>query len=844
MKYFLLSGILLGFIVAGQAAEVAELSKSGFENRPGGKEADSIVGDFVLRSKFVEAVVSGDLPLRRPNMSGYYGTGNHTPGCLYDLTRRGADNDQLTVFSPCLQKGDVTHVRLVEDADPATAAVEVYISAATSGETVSVTHEYRVHDDWDGILITTSFASTSDKPVVKNIYDHWTQMRLQGSYKGIRWADAIDPADKCGYAFAWVTEGGAIDAESRIKERANRRLTLEIAPGETVKIARFMAVGSSPAEAVGLVAKIRRKLNTTPLSWQVSSADNSNLENARLMFIQEGQKTPPGYFDSDGKLAFPWFVGTHAVEIQDIGRDTIETSIALEVNTPFAQSSELSPLSQVNFSVQADGSETPCKVQFTPRQGTAKLNLGPSDRAHGCVDQWHSETGSFAVPLPPGEYQLAITRGPEFSRHTEIIDLKAGQTIDVKANLERVVKTPGWVSTDFHNHSTPSGDNTCGTEDRLINLAAEHIEFAPTTEHNRLYDWAPYIEKLKLNPYLKTVSGMELTGAGAHINCFPLTPEPTKQDGGAPVWNKDPRISAISLRNWQKRDPDRWVHLNHPDMSENFVDRDKDGEADGGFAYFGNFINALETQNYRTSNILSKAPFIVGPARTGLGKQVTVFREFIWLQLLNQGMKVWGIGVADAHHVHGNGVGSWRTYIPSSTDDPSAIDWREISRNARQGKMVVSSGPYLEVTTGNGSIAGENEKIDGPLSLKVKVQCPEWMILDRVQVLINGRQVEAHNYTIENSKDKFKEGIVRFDETLSIDLKEDAHIIVVAMGEKGHLAPLFGTSSQAGIRPCAYNNPIFIDIDGNGFQPNGDTLDFDLPVGGLSVQKVEALLGK
>ena len=99
-----------------------------------------------------------------------------------------------------------------------------------------------------------------------------------------------------------------------------------------------------------------------------------------------------------------------------------------------------------------------------------------------------------------------------------------GKTAEFKGTLKRLVDTTGWVSADFHNHSTPSGDNTCGTDDRIINLAAEQIEFAPTTEHNRLYDWRPHIERLKLTEELNTVSGVELTGQGPHMNAFPFQP--------------------------------------------------------------------------------------------------------------------------------------------------------------------------------------------------------------------------------------------------------------------------------------------------------------------------------
>lgn len=822
------------------AVDVFELGADRFSERPGGKEADSIVGDFVLRSDTIEAVVSGDLPLRRANMGAFYGDGNHSPGCLYDLTLRGEDNDQLTVFSPCVQKGDVTHVRALPDEG----AIEVLITAQTSGLNYDVVHRYRLEDGWNGILITTEFRNHSKEPVTHNIYDHWTQMRVQGSIKGIRWADAIDPADKAGYAFSWVAEDGAILPDSRIVESSNRRIAFRVEGEETVKIARFIAVGTSPVEAIGRVAARRSPLNVAPVRWKVESEDDSPLNNVTLEFPVENGKTPSAYLEAGSdEFNFSWFLGTHPVRIVDTGRDSIEESMTLEAQQPFSRTTAMSPMSRVSFSVREKGESIPCKVQFLPRKGTPKVDLGPTDRAHGCVDQWHSETGDFLVPLPPGEYVVVVTRGPEYSRVSQLIDLEPGETETIRADLERVVDTRGWVSADFHNHSTPSGDNTCGTPDRIINLAAEQVEFVPTTEHNRLYDWAPTIEALGLGRFLKTIPGIELTGRGPHLNAFPFEPDPMKQDGGAPVWNPDPRISAMLLDNLQKRDPDRWIQVNHPDMSENFIDRNLDGEADGGFLHLGRFINGLETQNYRGSQILSKAPFSVGRVNNGLGKRVNYYREFIWLQLLNQGLRVWGVGVADAHHVYGNGVGSWRVYIPSSTDDPSEVDWRELSRNAMEGKMVLSSGPYLEVSTEKGTIAGGEEVSNGRVLLKVRVQCPEWMGLDRVQVLVNGRQDERYNFTTENHSDHFREGIIRFDETLSLELEEDAHLIVVAAGEKFDLTPLYGTSTQAGNRPCAYNNPIFIDIDGDGFQANGDNLGFELPVGKLSVQKVETLLG-
>ena len=218
-------------------------------------------------------------------------------------------------------------------------------------------------------------------------------------------------------------------------------------------------------------------------------------------------------------------------------------------------------------------------------------------------------------------------------------------------------------------------------------------------------------------------------------------------------------------------------------------------------------------------------------------------REFIWLQLLNQGVGVKAIAVADAHSVFGNGVGGWRTYIPSGTDSPSEVDWREIARNAKAGHLVLTTGPFLEVTAGDGAGPGGTVESPGrPVTVNVRFQCTDWVEIDRVQILVNGRQREDLNFTRESHPAWFGPDVVAFEQSIPVELTEDSHLIVVAIGEGADLKTGFGTSPQAAMRPCAYHNPIWVDWDGGGFTPNGDTLGFPLPVAGLTPDHVRALL--
>ena len=819
------------------AAEVFQASPDALDQLPQGKEADGIPGDFILRSDKVEALISQLAPQRRANMSTFYGADGMTPGCLYDLTLRGAGNDQITIFAPSGQRGDVSYVWIVErDLPEGTAAVESVTSAADN-EGLYKRHEYLVRDGMQGVEITSTFRNESKEEKKITTADKWTNVTREETWRGIKMADAMDPADRAGYAYAWI---GGEDGKTPAAEIA-------LSPGEELTVRRLLAVGTSPAEAMGVVAATQGPTGAAVFHVAEEGAAATAIATATIEITTADRKIIVAYPNDEGKASIALPAGDYTVRVLDAGRAPALHALRVIAGEESVLPSVLSARSGVQFAISdaaVQGSTLPCKVQFHGINGTPTPDLGPENRAHGCKEQWHSANGNFFVPITPGSYRVIVTRGPEYSHYSAEIEVKPGATIKVETALQRMVDTTGWVATDFHNHSTPSGDNTCKTDDRIINLVAEHIEFAPTTEHNRIYDWAPHIASLKLEDYISTIPGLELTGSGAHFNTFPLKPEPTRQDGGAPVWDPDPRINALALRQHQGYNSDRYIQINHPDLAENFVDRDGDGAVDGGFAFLGGLIDAYETQNYLGVGILKKEPFEVRPPFSG-GSRVSYNREFIWLQFLNQGMRLWGVAVADAHSVWGNGVGAWRTYVQSSKELPKEIDPKEMASNARKGRMMLTTGPFLTATVNGSALPGDEIKTnENKVKLAVRVQCNDWMDIDRVQVLVNGRQEDSLNFTRATHPAMFADGVVKFDQTIDVPIAGDSHIIAVAMGEGFTIKTGFGNSTQSEMEPCAYHNPIFIDQGGDGFTPNKDTLGHPLPVKGLTPDKVRRLLGQ
>src|SRR5690349_4460944 len=73
--------LMVALVAQRPAVEAVEIGKHNTNLLPAGKEADGIIGDFVLRNEYIQALVSGNLPLRRANMSTEYAF--PTPGSLY-----------------------------------------------------------------------------------------------------------------------------------------------------------------------------------------------------------------------------------------------------------------------------------------------------------------------------------------------------------------------------------------------------------------------------------------------------------------------------------------------------------------------------------------------------------------------------------------------------------------------------------------------------------------------------------------------------------------------------------------------------------------------------------------
>jgi hypothetical protein len=151
----------------------------------------------------------------------------------------------------------------------------------------------------------------------------------------------------------------------------------------------------------------------------------------------------------------------------------------------------------------------------------------------------------------------------------------------------------------------------------------------------------------------------------------------------------------------------------------------------------------------------------------------------------------------------------------------------------------MSTGPFLEVELRTAdrpaarAIPGDDLTAPGgAATLRVRVQCPNWFDVDRVQVFLNGRPAEKLNFTRQSTPDPFSSATMKFDREIPLQLDRDTHVIVAAIGERSKLGLVMGPEHEDD-RPVAVSNPIFVDVDGGGFKAVGDPLG-KLPVKGGS----------
>ncbi len=391
--------------------------------------------------------------------------------------------------------------------------------------------------------------------------------------------------------------------------------------------------------------------------------------------------------------------------------------------------------------------------------------------------------GQGDVALPPGAYRVTITRGFEYTADERTVAIAAGRKVTLDAVLDRVVDTRGRISADLHVHAVPSPDAPTLLEDRVRSLAASGVEVAVATDHNAVTDYGPTIRALHAERWLASIVGDEVTTRGVelgHFNVFPLD----RADAPIPFENTTPHDLFAAARAAAPASADKIVQVNHPRMGRigHFeILRFDPGDFAGWRArtpLFDPSFDALEVYN--------------GDEYSDRARVEACLRD--WYALLDAGLPVTATGNSDSHRLAVHEAGVPRNFVRVQDDAPEAFDAPSFIEAVRRGRVVVSSGPFVDLRAG--AAGGGDEVAPGKTEIAVRVQAPPWVDVSTVDLVKRGAVV--HTWHVDRSS-----APVRLDARWTVDLAQGDWILAIARGE-APMTPLY----RPGALPFAFTNPI------------------------------------
>jgi hypothetical protein len=436
----------------------------------------------------------------------------------------------------------------------------------------------------------------------------------------------------------------------------------------------------------------------------------------------------------------------------------------------------------------------------------------------------YSLSGAGAIRVPVGEYMVYATCGLEWSRAEQRVKLAVDDDVALAFELAHEVDTRGWVSGDFHLHTyTHSGHGDANLNERVISLIGEGVEFAVATDHNHNTDYAPVVRELGAEARITSVVGNEISSPIGHMNAFPL-------DAARPVVNQRLR-DANELFRLIRAEPNEYgiqpvIQLNHPRWYDIDFFRHTGLDPITGVSTSKSWsaeFDSIEILNANPGRGYYDADLAFAPGDEG---RHSVLRD--WFNLLNRGERHAAVGNSDSHTVHFDFAGWPRNYVPSSTDDPSRIDVREVAASVRALTCFTTLGPFVELrcfddihqVTGTPNywdvlpdrLVRRHTNIRLLPSLAVRIRAASWIDVDRMKVIVDGDLVETA--PVADSRQALRLDYSREIAEYAPEHGGDYWIAFLVEGDDP-LDPIVVDQEQPA-RPIAIVNPLFIDADGDG----------------------------
>ena len=459
----------------------------------------------------------------------------------------------------------------------------------------------------------------------------------------------------------------------------------------------------------------------------------------------------------------------------------------------------------IHVSATEGAAPVPVRVQVMPADQQpipdVAAKFGEAQVARDRLHVVYATKGDVTLTAPPGRWKVVVSRGYEYEIVEQTVEVVAGATAQVAADMERSVATPGILCGDFHVHTWRSNDSGDDALTKVAQAVADGLELPVRSDHEWVADFKPEIAQLGVESFAAGIGSIELTSfeIWGHMGVFPLDADAAAVNAGAPRWQTFPTAEqpGVAMRTLsppsvfdavRARPESPVVIINHPRGGANYFDY-------VGFHPATGMVDSAA--NWDTK-------FTLVEVFNNSGWQDNRDRNVAdWLGLLRAGRKVFAVGSSDSHGIVGSPVGYPRTCIALGTDDPRRATPNLVRDELAAGHASVSGGIYVSAAIGRTGPGDTTTGAGSPLPLDVTVQAATWVDVAAIDVVIDGQIVD----TIEVMRGDAEPGnpVVRWHKTVMVQTRATGGFVAVAAYGNKPLEPV-----HPGKIPFGVIEPIFV----------------------------------
>lgn len=611
---------------------------------------------------------------------------------------------------------------------------------------------------------------------------------------------AADAHTEHGAAYAVVACDAAVQSgfhsETLSAVGAERSILM---PGDSVAFERFIAVAKGPGQqrATDLAFEVRAQLFgelTTHVSGRLRTGGAGSASGERRVSLLFSELLG----DADGPAAtrVPW-----AEAVPD-ERDEFELRLPrnkrfvvqrfafgreLGERLPFTTDRDELELGALDGGrpgtltvnvTRADGAPLIAELTLVPRAPTtadavrgSQFGVFAEERCAPYLGPPHAgspacnrvlvdSSGSARFDVPAGNYFVYASHGPFWSLSRAPISVSDGTELELTLALEPLPILPeGVLSADFHVHGGASYDSSLPDRDRALSFVAMGVDVIAATDHDVVSDYGRALRELGLAEHVRVMPGVETTGqilflrppgsnvprVIGHFNFWPLQRNPSLPRNGAP---DDERLEPGALFDRVDRlyDGTGVAQLNHPFLPSDL------GRDTG-------YLAALEYDPRRAvpaqpdgshEGELARRPahghknldFDAQEVMNGTSVEQMLRYRAGWFSFLNQGILRAGTANSDSHTLATDVLGYPRNLVFGG-HSLSNFDRERFNRSVRQGEMLGTNGPVLDVclvdaehTCARPSLSARTPSSDA--HFQILLRAAPFVPIDELRFIVNG----------------------------------------------------------------------------------------------------------